>query len=147
MSHYIAETRGDYLMVKFDHAPSDMITALLKSNGYKYYHHVALWSGKRHKDEILLAVQAWDERCDKFPKKNQSTICGDCALAGFGCISKCPWEREFKPVPGWDAIRQDIKVSKDDEEARYTESYLVRACPLYKKEERKCRGAWVRFRK
>ena len=54
-----------------------------------------------------------------------STICWDCKKAGYGNVSECPWEREFKPVDGWNAIYSDE-----------LDSYAVISCPLFERDER-----------
>ncbi len=51
----------------------------------------------------------------------QDTLCWHCARA----IKKCPWNRRFKPVEGWDAVPTDLNR---------TPSYFVRDCPLFKRE-------------
>lgn len=68
--------------------------------------------------------------------KTMKTICWECALSGYGNVSDCPWEREFKPVDGWTAERNDVLFSNGGR--RYwSESYCVKRCPLYKKQNRK----------
>lgn len=54
-----------------------------------------------------------------------STICLDCKKAGYGSASECPWEKEFKPVDGWNAIYNDE-----------LDSYAVISCPLFERDER-----------
>lgn len=51
----------------------------------------------------------------------------------------------MRPVPGWDAIRNDLKMQvKAGENDRYVESYIVLRCPLFTLEEH-YRWAYERF--
>lgn len=68
--------------------------------------------------------------------KPVKTICWECALSGYGNVSDCPWEREFKPVDGWTAERNDILINNGDLKY-WSESYCVLRCPLYKHETRR----------
>lgn len=68
-----------------------------------------------------------------------NTLCEVCEKACGGC----PWSKHGvqRPVYGWDAIRKDIRVSKD---APPLESYIVLDCPLFELEERH-RWAYEKF--
>lgn len=68
--------------------------------------------------------------------KQMKTICWECALSGYGNVSDCPWEREFKPVDGWNAERNDILIVNGALKY-WSESYCVLRCPLYKHETRR----------
>lgn len=58
---------------------------------------------------------------------NKSSICWDCAKA----CRKCPWSKDFKPVPGWDATPTKVYVV----EGKYDDSFIVNSCPLFEKEQ------------
>ena len=51
------------------------------------------------------------------------SLCWDCQNS----VCKCPWSKNFEPVPGWEADKRMIKQS--------TETYFVKACPLFKQDE------------
>lgn len=60
-------------------------------------------------------------------------ICIDCIHAvpdneGHGC----PWSREFKPVPGWDAEPTKLKTAVVAGKKYYSDSYNIKSCPLFK---------------
>lgn len=63
----------------------------------------------------------------------QGSICWDCANA----TGKCSWSdsREYKPVEGWKAVRNDIKVAN----GVMAESYLVTECPEFKPDAERVR--------
>ena len=65
----------------------------------------------------------------------KQTICWECKHADKGKDSICPWDREFKPVEGWDATRRDILVqgTNQNQPAHYDESYRVNKCPLFER--------------
>ena len=74
-----------------------------------------------------------------------ATICWKCDNACGGCS----WSREFKPVPGWKATRNDVSTSRcvsGKNRRTKTESYIVHECPEFVPdpplEERKKR--WIR---
>ena len=73
----------------------------------------------------------WDENGDLIRHNEKRQLCWDCArAAGF-----CKWSKELKPVDGWDAkptmIRHMSRGGTRQEEERITNSYMVKACPLY----------------
>lgn len=140
MELYEAIVRGPTLMIKFYRKPSGVVQEMLRHYGYKYYSAIKMWTGQANQDQIMGAVEQWSERSKRVNQKIVGqTLCVRCKKSGFGNISECCWEAEFKPVPGWNAIRQDIKISENDDRALYTESYLVLECPGYVREER-CRN-------
>lgn len=55
----------------------------------------------------------------------RTTLCWTCTRPGTG---GCSWDKEFKPVEGWKAERNDLWTTGKN---RYTESYIVEECPLY----------------
>lgn len=55
------------------------------------------------------------------------SICWDCNLA----VCKCPWSKNFEPIPGWDVEERKIKQSP----GIFTETYFVKSCPLFKQDE------------
>lgn len=58
-----------------------------------------------------------------FRKEGGDTLCWACKLVGK---SICEWDREFKPVPGWEAEETKIWISHIGE---YMASYRVISCP------------------
>ena len=66
------------------------------------------------------------------PPFNASTLCDLCANAcGF-----CEWSEygNMRPVPGWEAIRNDILYFNGRENVKI-ESYIVLDCPKYRPDE------------
>ena len=61
--------------------------------------------------------------------KRVDTKCWTCRNAVCGC----DWSIRFKPIDGWLAVRNDIKVSADT----VVESYIVLDCPYYENERLK----------
>ena len=51
------------------------------------------------------------------------TKCWTCKNA---CNGDCEWSRDFKPVPGWDAIKNYIPSNGE-----FAETYHVINCPKY----------------
>ena len=139
MMYYKSQVTGKFLMIKFIRKPSAVVLDVLKRNGYKYYSSIKAWYGERGQAQVMGAVEAWNDKCNKTAKISGQTLCYTCAKSGFGCISECCWEREFKPYPGWNAIRQDIKLYETGKKVFKTESYLVLECPGYEREKR-CRN-------
>ena len=142
MDRFNFEENGGALVIKFYVLPSGNLRELLKEYGYKYYHNSKSWVGRKHIEDVKHAVFAWERRSKKLEGRTgrNQTLCCNCARAGFGCVSTCPWEREFKPVPGWTAARRDIKMAHKAVGGKVIEkmeeSYLVIECPLYLKEEK-----------
>ena len=126
---YTFEENGGALVIKFYVLPSGRLRDTLKEFGFKYFHRSGSWVGHKNIDEAKAAVKAWERRSIRLEGKTGKSrqLCINCAKAGHGNTSECPWEREFKPVPGWKALRRDI----GDEE-----SYRIYECPLYEKENR-----------
>lgn len=58
-----------------------------------------------------------------YEKKGGDTLCWKCSLAGK---SICEWDRELKPVPGWEAEETKLWMSGRD---KYETSYRVISCP------------------
>lgn len=56
------------------------------------------------------------------------TLCWNCANATDHAA--CPWVEDFTPVPGWTATKT---LLMQDTASPY-ESYLVTACPLFKRD-------------
>ncbi len=54
------------------------------------------------------------------------TLCWNCKWA-TGKEGRCPWARSLTPVDGWGAKKVKLKVSATD----YTDSYIVKECPLF----------------
>lgn len=62
----------------------------------------------------------------KFNFDKKETLCWTCSLVG---TSKCSWDREFKPVNGWEAEETKIWNSMKQD---YWKSYRVISCPMKK---------------
>ena len=63
----------------------------------------------------------------ELPKLSATgTLCWHCEWA-TGKEGKCPWVRSFTPVPGWTAKKTYLRQS----EGQFTESYIVKDCPLF----------------
>ena len=87
-----------------------------------------------------VCVMASDFKLSDCYVKTRKQPCWDCVNACGGC----EWtERDpnthkirFEPVPGWDAepVRKMVKNGK--REWRLMESYAIRSCPKFVKEER-----------
>lgn len=63
------------------------------------------------------------------PQFNASTLCDLCANAcGF-----CEWTEygNMRPVPGWEAIRNDVASGRVDGSTVVLESYIVLDCPKF----------------
>lgn len=63
------------------------------------------------------------------PPFNASTLCDLCSKAcGF-----CEWSEygNMRPVPGWEAIRNDISSGRVDGSTVVLESYIVLDCPKF----------------
>lgn len=60
-------------------------------------------------------------------KRKPQSICWDCAKA----CGKCSWSTppSYKPIPGWKAIRNDIKCK--GKTVTTVESYIVEECPEF----------------
>lgn len=79
------------------------------------------------------------EGCKTYSRgRKASSLCWYCRRAVPSTENPnlaCSWSKEFKPVKGWDAVRNDIcfSVRNSDGTARheYTESYLVYRCPRF----------------
>lgn len=71
--------------------------------------------------------------------KNTKTLCWTCARATDGTARKqgasiCEWARAYKPIDGWDAILNPVKIEWTLKGRRYRKnikSYFVKSCPLY----------------
>lgn len=60
-------------------------------------------------------------------------LCGDCINAVPDCRGHgCPWSREFKPVPGWDATPVKLKHAVVGGKPYFGESFDIKSCPLFK---------------
>lgn len=76
------------------------------------------------------------------PPFNASTLCDLCANAcGF-----CEWSEagNMRPVPGWEAIRNDITAGRINGESIVIESYIVLDCPKYRPDENGARYTFDR---
>lgn len=62
------------------------------------------------------------------------TLCWYCKTCPW-----CPWFQHHRPVPGWTAVRRDVKFQKGTgKPGKFTntpeESYMVIACPEFQQE-------------
>lgn len=57
--------------------------------------------------------------------EEKKTLCWTCTVPGTG---GCSWDKEFQPVEGWEAEPTRLR---SDSGMYDTESYAVKACPLY----------------
>lgn len=63
----------------------------------------------------------------------RDSLCWSCQNAVPSKTNGCSWSESFKPVKGWDAIRQDVMHGDGKSQYRRTvESYKVRQCPCFK---------------
>lgn len=75
---------------------------------------------------------AWKAKQEKSQKNNTSklskngTLCWHCEWS-TGKEGKCPWASHLIPVKGWEVKKVKLKVSTTD----YTDSYVVKDCPLF----------------
>lgn len=64
-----------------------------------------------------------------------STLCFDCvnAVPTPDGTRGCEWSRCFRPVPGWEAKRNDVRIQSGNTNppVRMVESYRVRKCPKF----------------
>lgn len=60
-------------------------------------------------------------------RPGEETLCFSCKNA----VGWCVWSARFEAVPGWDAIKTQIKGNQDN----VIQSYLVRHCPLYEPDD------------
>lgn len=68
-------------------------------------------------------------------KYNANSLCWSCKRAtGF-----CSWSRDFKPVQGWEAEPTLVK-SQQGAKNSVVESYNVKKCPLFERDERNEQG-------
>lgn len=65
----------------------------------------------------------------------RETLCWTCEKSGYGNVSECSWERKFEPVDGWDADATIVRHNNSGG-VRETDSYNVKRCPGYVKENR-----------
>lgn len=63
------------------------------------------------------------------PPFNASTLCDLCSKA----CGLCEWSEygNMRPVPGWEAIRNDISSGRVDGSTVVIESYIVLDCPKF----------------
>lgn len=98
---------------------SDKCRRIGKSNiAYEYYWKRAFKS---------IKDKATNDNNKKKPKlSSNGTLCWHCKWA-TGKDGHCPWASHLVPVEGWEAKKVKLKVSM----AGYTDSYIVKACPLF----------------
>lgn len=111
----------------------------LKNLGFQLDKRTMSWRGAQNHDKALaIARQACEgghkKRQTPRPNRNE-TLCWSCAKSGYGNASECPWEREFKPVDGWKAIKE-TKRQTYGIYGKQSESYTVIKCPLFQLDPR-----------
>lgn len=86
--------------------------------------------------------------------KNVANICIDCKRS----TGLCPWSAVdpktgkllFEPIPGWTAEKVKLRCGAGrDGKANYEDTYSIKACPLFEKDERKPGevGDWTKLLK
>lgn len=95
-----------------------------------------------HHQEVITYSVVHISRKDRFnlPSCNKilNSICWDCqnAVPNFEKSRGCSWSLGFKPVEGWEAVRQDVAHGDYASQwHREIESYTVINCPCFKKDE------------
>lgn len=117
---YVARRRGRLLEIEFSQAISHVVRDGLKELGFRYHFYQHLWYGSKHHDDALRLCELAVKRSAEATEKKADSLCWSCDKSGYGCTSKCPWERSWQPVPGWDADYNEKSGG-----------YGVKACPLY----------------
>ena len=86
--------------------------------------------------------------------KNVANICIDCkksaGLCSWSAVDRKTGELKFEPVPGWTAEKVKLRIQGDKNgNVRYADTYSIKACPLFEKDERKPGevGDWVKLLK
>lgn len=90
----------------------------------------------------LKRVKKSLEEDKELPYFKPTTLCDLCANAcGF-----CEWSEagNMRPVPGWEAIRNDISSGRVDGSTVALESYIVLDCPKYRPDENGARYTFDR---
>lgn len=61
------------------------------------------------------------------------TLCWRCkhAVPSEETESGCDWSRYGKPIVGWVAQRQDVRITRGPSRDQLVESYQVNECPYY----------------
>ena len=76
-----------------------------------------------------LGIQA-----SKSPDKRRiDSLCWECKNA----CGRCSWSREFKPVPGWEAIVMAPRGAQMSVKLRNIPDYRVITCPEFTRDRRK----------
>jgi hypothetical protein len=126
---YVSRRHGPYLDIEFNRTPSERVRIRLRSLGYSFRNGIHSWRGTRNFDEAIAEADRAVAKARYMSEQRVAKPCYTCEHCGKGDFSPCPWEREFKPVPGWDAVRYDKKDV----------SYKVIWCPMYRKEKKERR--------
>lgn len=140
---YVWRRHGSYLDIEFNRLPSKRVRAALKDLGYVYLAKIKSWRGRsRFNDALNIAETAIRNSAHgaKFCGYKGDTLCWDCAKAGYGNLSECPWERDFKPVDGWKAERF-VRQHDYGHDKVESETYCVISCPLFVPDPRSVRKA------
>lgn len=142
LSYVAREAAGGWLEIEFNRAASAPTREKLKQLGFRFDHWHHVWRGKAYREDAIAVCEQAVRLSAASAKAKVDTLCWDCAKSGYGGASECPWERDFTPVPGWDAERSDVKPVHAN---RNGESYCVKSCPLFEKmdlvKDRLCQAA------
>lgn len=69
----------------------------------------------------------------KFESEKEEVDSGSLCWKCQKYYKQCSWTAQWKPVEGWVATRNDIRIPQDNkgQKKRYEESYMVHACPEF----------------
>jgi len=131
---------GGILDIEFNRSVSAPVREALKEAGFKYVWagggSSGFWRGRKNHEIALAIAERAVAYSEKYTQAKADTLCWRCAHADKGGASECPWVRDFQPVDGWDADRLMMNTHWEKGEAKKTESYFVRACPLFQSDGR-----------
>lgn len=128
---YTVRHLGLFFDIEFNKQVTDRTRANLEELGCIYLSGARSWRGKNlvEAEAIKIADEAVKKSAHAQRMGIKSSVkqpCADCKKAGYGNLSECPWERDFLPVPGWDAEPTLIGSNLT--------SYAIKHCPLYEKQ-------------
>lgn len=129
---FVTRRHTKYLDIEFNRAPSFRVNYALRDLGFVYLAHITSYRGTRHFDEAIDIANKAVENEKKAHSLDGygANICFDCANAGRGRLSPCAWEREFKPVEGWNA-EEVVRQSTYGDNNKVVTSYHIIDCPMF----------------
>lgn len=130
LSYVARKTKDGFLEIQFNRKASEPTRDRLKNLGYRFHFPQHVWRGQKNHDEAIAVCERAVRYSANAAQRKTDTLCWDCAKSGYGGVSECPWERDFEPVEGWEAERNDLNSVHA---SRNGESYCVKACPLFEK--------------